>query len=45
MKLKSVLRFVFNGLVLALTAITIFVTTQAVLAQPPENATAYLRLF
>jgi hypothetical protein len=42
---KSLLRWIFAGLVLALTGIALFVTTQAVLAQPLDHATAYISLF
>lgn len=45
MNLNSILRWVFAGLVLSLTGIALFVTTQAVLAQPLDHATATISLF
>ena len=45
MHLKNILRLIFGSVILALTALVLFVTTQAVLAQPPEHAMAYMSLF
>ena len=43
--LKTLFRFAVGGTVLVVTAVVIFSTTQAVMAQPLEHATAYLNLF
>jgi len=45
MYLKNSLRFIIGSAILALTALVMFITTQAVLTQPPEHAMAYLSLF
>ncbi len=43
--IKLLLRMALGGAVLIVTAVVIFSTTQAVLAQPLEHATVYLNLF
>ena len=45
MNLNNILRWVFAGLILALTGIALFVTTQAVLAQSTDHAMATISLF
>ena len=44
-KIKNVLRLIFNGLVLLLTATVIFGATRSVMAQPIPHATAIILWF
>jgi len=44
-KVKNMLRLIFNGLVLLLTATVIFGATRSVMAQPISHATAIMMWF